>query len=80
VGVVTSTTALLALSAPWARFVNTTVGFWLIISSFLLPIASRGTLWNNLIVGLIVMALSLVGPIEGRRGTTGRRGPLGTPA
>ena len=41
------------------RWVTTTLGVWLFISAFVLPSGSSMTLWNNIIVALLVVAFSL---------------------
>jgi hypothetical protein len=59
-GIIVAVVAVIALSVPAVRYVNTLAGAWLIISGFALPKATYGTTWNNVIVGVIVVALSLV--------------------
>jgi hypothetical protein len=58
-GVIVVVASAISLRAPAARYVNTVVGAWLIISSFALPRVSTGTTWNNFLVGLLVLLLSL---------------------
>lgn len=70
-GVITIVAAWVATRVPPVRFVNTAVGFWLIISSFALPRISAVTTWNNLLVGIVITVLSLVGRTSGV--TSGRR-------
>jgi hypothetical protein len=41
------------------RWVTTTLGVWLFISAFVLPSGNSMTLWNNIIVSLLVIAFSL---------------------
>jgi hypothetical protein len=60
-GVITVIVALVATSMPAARYVNTAVGIWLIISGFALPHYRAGTVWNNVLVGIAIGLLSLVG-------------------
>lgn len=64
-GVITVAVALIALGSPGFRFLNTAVGIWLIISAFALPTVSAATRWNNLVVGIVVGSLSLVGTSPG---------------
>jgi NAD(P)-dependent dehydrogenase (short-subunit alcohol dehydrogenase family) len=40
---------------------GTMAGAWLMISAFVLPTISAATRWNNLIVGVVVVILSLLG-------------------
>src|SRR5262245_27622974 len=51
--------ASVALKAtPKLRFVNTALGAWLVFSTFVLPSQGRDTIWNHLVVGLLVFILS----------------------
>lgn len=53
--------ALIAMFAsPQARHLNTAVAVWLFISAFALPSISRGTVWNNVVVSIVMFACSLV--------------------
>jgi hypothetical protein len=61
------TFALLGTSLPAARLVNTTLGIWVALSGFLLPSWSRASVWNNLLVGIAVVAFSLVTTLPIRR-------------
>jgi hypothetical protein len=60
-GIVTFAVALVAVGATGFRFLNTAAGAWLVISVFVLPSVSAATRWNNFIVGVVVIILSLVG-------------------
>lgn len=70
-GAITVIAAWVATRVPPVRFVNTAVGIWLIISSFALPRLSVATTWNNLLVGVAITVVSLVGTtssaMSGRR-------------
>jgi hypothetical protein len=59
-GIVVTVVALIGLSVPSFRYVNTIAGAWLIISGFMLPRITSGTVLNNVIVGIVVVAASLV--------------------
>ena len=65
----------LALSAsrfPAARYFNTALSVWLFISTFALPTANTGTVWNNAIIAVAIFVVSLVeSPVE-----LGRRKPM----
>lgn len=50
-----------AAEMPNLRYLNTLAGVWLILSALYLRPFSAGTRWNNLVVGVVVMVLSLVG-------------------
>jgi hypothetical protein len=60
-GIVVFAVALVALGAAWFRVFNMAAGAWLVISAFVLPTISAATRWNNFIVGVVVVILSLVG-------------------
>jgi hypothetical protein len=53
--------ALIATTVPAVRYINTAVGIWLIISGFALPHLRVGTVWNNVLVGIAIALVSLVG-------------------
>jgi len=65
-GIIVAVVAVISLSVPSFRYVNTLAGAWLIISGFALPRANYGTTWNNVLVGIAVVALSLVPNLAGR--------------
>jgi hypothetical protein len=46
--------------ARGARYGNTIVGLWLVVSTLVLPTASRPTLWVHFVIGGLVFVLSLV--------------------
>jgi hypothetical protein len=55
-----------AYAAPQARYLNTLLAIWLFISAFALPRLNVGTVWNNVIVAILMFIFSLV-PSEGGR-------------
>ncbi len=59
-GVITVIVGIVSIGAPSWRYINTIVGAWLIISSFALRRVTRGTFWNNLLVGIAILLVSLV--------------------
>lgn len=63
-GIVIALVALTSIGAPRTRFVNLILGIWLIISAFAFPHYSTGTVWNNVIVGIVVGWVALVGPVS----------------
>ena len=63
-----SAVSLLTLRIPAVRHVNTAVGIWLAVPTFWLPSNWPATRWNDVLVGIAVAALSLVGR-EPARGT-----------
>jgi hypothetical protein len=60
VGVFIVIFALSSIYAPQARYLNTALAVWLFISAFALPSVSIGTVWNNVIVALLVFVFSLM--------------------
>ena len=62
--------ALWAFWMPTMRWWNTALGAWIVIAGFALPHQSAGTQWNNIIVGVLVLLISLVPsqPLPDRRG------------
>lgn len=46
--------------APPARFLNTLLAIWLFISAWALPRLTVGTIWNNVIVAILIFIFSLV--------------------
>lgn len=60
VGLLIAIASLIALRMPWMRWVETALAIWLFLSSLAMPGATRGTLWNNLIVAALVFLVSLV--------------------
>jgi len=60
VGLLIAIVSLVALRIPWMRWVNTALAAWLFLSTLAIPGTTRGTLWNNLIVAMLVYLASLV--------------------
>lgn len=61
VGVVIAVAAFAALAAfqRWEEWVNAALGAWLIVSPFILGFAAlSAALWNQLVVGLVVLVLA----------------------
>lgn len=74
VGLLIVIASLVALSMPWLRWVDTALAIWLFLSTLAMADATRGTVWNNVIVAVLVFLVSLVpegvfptphGPIRG---------------
>jgi hypothetical protein len=56
-GVAVFVVALVALFSPekWEEWVNLVLGFWLVISPFVLLVyANNGATWNNVILGALI--------------------------
>jgi hypothetical protein len=62
VGFLAFAAALVAVSIPKARRFTTALSLWLLASPLVLPTLHAGTRWNNALVALAMLGLSLVGP------------------
>jgi hypothetical protein len=78
VGVLCMAVALVARAAPPLRRVNTALAAWLLASVWVLPHASAATTWNDGLVAVAILALSLVAgrseeaaPPQGAQGAPG---------
>jgi hypothetical protein len=60
VGAAVVITALVALVYPALRWFNTALAIWLATSTMVFPHAGPATIWNNLLVALVVFLVSLV--------------------
>ncbi len=60
VGLLAVIFAAIALRSPQVRFVNTVLAVWLFFSTLSIYHVSGGTLWNNLIVAIVMFVVSLV--------------------
>ena len=52
--------AVAAFVMQEGRYANTALSVWLFISAFVLQTVSNATLWNNVIVAIVMFACSLV--------------------
>jgi hypothetical protein len=60
VGILAVTFALFGLSGrPWPRYLNITLGVWLMLSDLFLSRATGATFWNHLFVGLGLVLFGL---------------------
>lgn len=60
VGLLVAAVALLGVWVPSVRYVNTVLAVWLFVSSWILPRASTGTIWNHVLVAGAIFLLALV--------------------
>lgn len=60
VGVLCVGFALIAMYAPAARYLNAALAVWLFVSAFALPVISRATIWNNVLVAVAMFVVSLL--------------------
>ncbi|WP_437827583.1 SPW repeat domain-containing protein [Sorangium sp. So ce1153] len=65
--------ALLAIWAPWARYLNTILSIWLFVSAWAIPALSVGTVWNNVLVSVAILIVSLLPTVPAARGVRGPR-------
>jgi hypothetical protein len=75
IGLLLSGFGALSLYLPWVRWVTGLMGAWLCVSTLAIDHVVRPTVWNNLAVGLLVLAASLV-PYSSTR--SGRRVQAGS--
>lgn len=57
--------AIWAIEKPMVRYANTVLAAWLFLSTPALRGANNATLWNNLIVAIVVFIFSLISSQEG---------------
>lgn len=60
VGLWSGVAALAGMRSPRARFVAAALSAWLVVSAFVLPRRSGIAWWNDVAVGLMMLAVSLV--------------------
>jgi len=53
--------ALFGIGFPALRWLNAVLGAWVAVAALLLPHTSAVTVWNNIIVGLAVLLVSVGG-------------------
>jgi hypothetical protein len=76
-GVIIAVVAAIAQARPVVRWVNTAASVWLFIATLAVTHATYMTMWNNLIVAVVVFLLSFVRG-EGARTPVGNRTILPT--
>jgi len=59
-GILVVAFALWALWVPNMRWWNALLGAWAVVAAFVLPHVSGATLWNNIIIGVLILVVSLV--------------------
>ena len=64
VGIIVAVLSLVRLFAPtegtgWAGWVNGVAGLWLLISAFVFAGLMVGAVWNNVLIGLLVIIVAL---------------------
>ena len=69
VGVVGAVIALVSIVGDTRlRYLNTLLAIWLFISVWAFPVVQLGTVWNNVIVAIVLFLLSLSIPAGSGRG------------
>jgi hypothetical protein len=73
-GVLVIAFSLWALWMPAMRWWNTLLGAWVVFFSFAFDHLSAATQWNNVILGVLILLVSLVPsrPLPDRRGANAR--------
>lgn len=65
VGIVVIALSLIRIFAPvdseWASWANGLLGLWLLISPLTLAGLAMGAIWNNILLGLIIIGLAVGG-------------------
>jgi uncharacterized membrane protein len=79
VGILMVVAAVWAMYAPPVRFVNTVLAIWLFFSSLGFVHQNAGTLWNNLILAVVVFIVSLIPSNAATMPTGGRRHAMASP-
>jgi uncharacterized membrane protein len=64
--------ALISMAQPTARWLNTLAAIWLFFSTLAIFHTEQGTVWNNVIVAIVVFAVSFIGGYGEQRLTPGR--------
>jgi hypothetical protein len=65
VGFLVAVFALMALVVPLARYVNSLLAGWLLVSAFALPSIHLATIYNSLLLGVAIFTVSLTGTPDG---------------
>ena len=60
VGIACALAAAIALRFPMVRNVNAGLALWLFVSTWVLPVESGVTIWNNVLVSLVMLIVALV--------------------
>lgn len=69
VGLLAAIFAVIGMTNARARFANTALSAWLLVSAFVLPLRSPSARWNDLVVAIVMLMLSLVPGTMYRRAT-----------
>lgn len=60
VGLLCAAIATMALVYERARYLNTALAVWLFVSAWALPSATSATVWNNVLVAIAMLVISLL--------------------
>jgi hypothetical protein len=60
VGCACAVAAAAALSWPHVRYANVGLAVWLFVSTRVLPVETSATLWNHVIVSLVMLVAALI--------------------
>lgn len=78
VGLLSVGFALIAMSVTWVRYLEALLALWLFVSSWTLDTGAPATLWNNVLVSIAMLFLSLIAGPRPRVHETGAGEPLTT--
>lgn len=73
VGLAVAIVAAVAMRRESLRYINAGLAVWLLLSSWVLPLAADATFWNNLVVSVLMFIVALTPRVE--RPRTFRPGP-----
>lgn len=71
VGVLCVLFAVLSMWASGARYLNTILAIWLFVSAWAIPAIRVGTVWNNVLVSIALLIVSLIPPVPTTPGVRG---------
>ena len=60
VGIVAAATAALGLKIARLRWINGVLALWLFVSAWMLPHVSSATIWNSVIVSMVMFSVSII--------------------
>ncbi|AKT41598.1 SPW repeat domain-containing protein [Chondromyces crocatus] len=63
-GVLCTAFAVMALWVSAARHLNTALGIWVVLSAWVLPSTSTLSVWNSVITGIAIFAVSLLPAVD----------------
>lgn len=71
VGVLCVLFAVISMWMPAARYLNTILAIWLFVSAWAIPAIRAGTVWNNVLVSIAILIVSLIPTVPTTPGVRG---------